>query len=964
MRVRLLGPAEIQAEDGSPVAVPGAKRRAVLALLALELGRCVPVERFFELLWGEHPPAQAKAALQGHVAALRKVLAGSPFTLLTRAPGYLLLGEPARVDVHAFRALAARAAADPDDAAAAELFGRALELWHGAPLADLPETELRHAFADELERDRRVALEAWAERLLRTGRGATAVPALEPAVRADWLHEPAAALLVRCLHQAGRPADALNVYHRARAGLAEELGAVPGAQLRAAFTAVLAEEPAQAAAATAPDEVPPQAATAAPRRPGAAGPAAPAPRLECQLPRLLPGFVGRTRESRRLDELCGADHDGDGIAVVIGPAGVGKTATVVRWAHAAARGFPDGLLHADLRGFDPAGPTDPAEVLARFLRALGVPEGEVPEDPVERGARYRELTGQRQLLVVLDDVRAARDVSELLPAGAGCATVVTSRNTLEDLVVTEGAVLLRLEALPAEDALALLGQLLGDERVRAEPAAARRLSALCDQLPLALRIAAARLSSQPSWTIAGLVAELEDERTRLPALDAQGGVSVRSALNLTHRHLDPEGARLLALLAVHPGGEVDVAAAAALLGTGPAAARRALGSLASYHLLTESSPGRFHRHDLVRVYGLELLDALAPDTGRLARARLLDHYLAATGHAAARLQPHLTEFGSPVEHPTPARPVLADVRAALAWFTTEEPAVRSLVDAAAAAGEHRRAWQLAHLANCLYYGAGRLTDRLSCLRSGLAAAVALGEPVPIALLESATARALGRHRPAEALALARQAAGRTAAPGGAAHVHSLTVLSLTLADHGDLADAVLASEQALALLRELGVREAGACTLAHAAGLRARSGDGVTALRYAREAGGLLAGHPEATFHLHARSAEAEALHLLGRPEESEHVWRQALEGCRTSGIAHVHALTRRQFADFLLARARPAEAAEHLAAAAELYTALGDSTAAADLAERLATIRGELAAQPAPAIPLASRIGRSARTA
>ncbi|MEV4615663.1 AfsR/SARP family transcriptional regulator [Kitasatospora sp. NPDC049258] len=952
MRVRLLGPAEIHAEDGGPVVVPGAKRRAVLALLALELGRCVPVERFFELLWGARPPAQARAALQGHVAALRKVLAGSPFSLLTQAPGYLLLGEPTRVDVHAFRALTARAGTTADDAAAAELLGAALDRWHGAPLSDLPETELRHAFAQELERDRRTALEAWAERLLRTGRGGAAVPALELEVRADWLHEPAAALLVRCLHQAGRPADALHVYHRARAGLAEELGLVPGAELRAAFAAVLAEEPDPA--------VPP-------RRPAGTGPTGTGRRSGCALPRLLPRFVGRDRESRRLDEICGPDHDGDGIAVVIGPAGVGKTATVVRWAHAAAAGFRDGRLYVDLRGFDPAGPTDPAEVLARFLRALGVPEGEVPEDPADRAARYRELTGQRQLLVVLDNVRAARDVAELLPAGPGCATVVTSRNTLEDLVVTEGAVLLRLEALPPDDALVLLGGLLTEERVRAEPAAARRLSALCDQLPLALRIAAARLSSQPSRTIADLVAELEDERTRLPALDAQGGASVRSALNLTHRHLDPQGARLLALLAVHPGDEVDVPAAAALLGAGPAAARRALGSLASYHLLTEAAPGRFHRHDLIRVYGRELLDALEPDTGRLARARLLDYYLAATLHGATRLQPHLAELGSPAEHHPPALPVLPDVRGALAWFAGEEPVVRSLVDAAAAAGgEYRRAWQLAHLANCLYYGAGRLTDRLSCLRSGLAAAARTGDQLPIALLESATARALGgRHRPAEALALAARAADRTAPLGGAAHVHTLTVLSLARADHGDLDGGVATSERALALLRELGVREAGACALAHAAGLRARSGDGATALRYAREARGLLAGHPEATFHLHALCAEAQALHLLGRAEESEQVWRRALESCRNSGTAHLQALTQRQFADFLLALARPAEAAEQLRAAARLHTGLGDTAAAAELADRLAAIRRELAAQPAAAaIPLASRIGRSARTA
>jgi hypothetical protein len=161
MRIRLLGPVELRREDGARVEVSGPKRRAVLALLSLELGRCVPLERLFELLWGDDPPAQARAALQGHVAALRKALDGSSFVLLTRTPGYELSGTPDDVDALRFDALAAEAATQ-DDAAASVLLERALGLWSGAALADLPDTELRTVLSDRLDDTRNAVMRACA----------------------------------------------------------------------------------------------------------------------------------------------------------------------------------------------------------------------------------------------------------------------------------------------------------------------------------------------------------------------------------------------------------------------------------------------------------------------------------------------------------------------------------------------------------------------------------------------------------------------------------------------------------------------------------------------------------------------------------------------------------------------------------------------------------------------------------
>jgi DNA-binding SARP family transcriptional activator len=931
MRIRLLGPVEFRREDGTPVAVAGPKRRAVLALLALEFGRSVPPERFFELLWGEHPPAQARAALQGHVAALRKSLLGSSFVLFTRAHGYELTGDPDAVDALRFEALAARAT-ELDDAASSAVFEEALGLWAGAALDDLPDTDLRGALADRLDDARSRVICEWAERRLRLGTGHAAIPALEQSVRADGLREPIVALLIRCLHQAGRRSEALAVYQHARARLDEELGVAPGPALEEA-AAALSNGAEQVTAGTGPR---------ASRGPSSAWATAVASHA-CALPRPPAGFVGREEESRWLDRECGPDRVGGGLAVIVGPAGAGKSATAVRWAHGVASGFPDGQLFADLRGFDPAGPVDPAETLGAFLRALGVAEYAVPEDPAARAVLFRERTLDRRLLLVLDNVRAAGDVTPLLPAGAGCATVITSRNRLEDLLVTEAAAALHLRALPTDDACALVKRLLTADRVDAEPEAAERLVELCERLPLALRIAAARLVARPTWSLSDLVEELSDEQTRLPTLDTQGTMSVRGALAMTYRHLPRQAARLLALLTVHPGAEVDLSSAAALLDADPPRARHALGSLAAYHLLTESAPGRYSRHNLIRLYGQELLAEQGDEARREAFARLLDHHLAATREAALRMQPLLAPLG-PLEVEPRSLPRPPDVRSALNWFRTEEPVIRALVGLAADQGEHERAWRLAQSANPLYYGAGQLTDRLSCLRAGLRAARISGAKRALAMMEASTAGALsGSGRIDEALDLSARAVARTGPSDGDLHVYALGAQALAAGLAGDLTAADRISGAALDLIRTSGYRQHADSTLSNAAALKGMAGDAEAALRYARETRELLADHPGATFQLSAMVNEAQALQILGRAEAAGRVWREALDLCRTAGSLQLHALIEHQYAEFHLRAGRAEEAIPHLRSAVSLYAARGESELADRLGRRLVTLESGL---------------------
>ncbi|WP_371493747.1 winged helix-turn-helix domain-containing protein [Kitasatospora sp. NBC_00374] len=935
MRIRLLGPVELRTGADGFTTPPGAQRRAVLALLALRLERVVPVDDFYELLWGEWPPASARAALQGHVAVLRKALAGSPFVLHTRSPGYLLTGPADEVDALRFEALAGLAAehaarrdrgagkangeddtdgTDGTDDLAIGLLEQALRLWRGRALADLPDTAPRRAVVDQLVQARTRALITWAGLRLRQGSGAAAVPVLEQTVRADGLREEVVALLVRCLHQAGRPADALAAYHRARGLLDRDLGIPPGPALQAALAEVLAGDGDSRPA-------PPRsgAARPAPAAPAPGRPDPPARATPRQLPRRPVDFVGRTAEWEWLDRVCGPDRTEGRPALVVGPAGAGKSATVAAWAHRVATGFPDGRLFADLRGFDPAGPADPTELLGRFLHALGVPASDVPADRAGRAALYRARTHGRRLLVVLDNALDAGQVTDLLPGGALCATVVTSRGSLEDLLVTEGAALLRLGALPDSDALRLLERSLTPARVQAEPAAAARLAELCDRLPLALRTAVARLAARPDWAIADLVAELADERTRLAALEADGVPGMSDALELTHRHLSPSAALLFTLLAAHPGREVDALACAALLGGEPAASRDALGELTAHHVLTETAPGRYGRSELVRLFGSQLLAEHPDGLQRLGTERLLDYYLEAVRRFGEHLEPGQDGYGERA-HPPAALPQAVGARGGLDWFRAEESAIRALVTTAAGT-DPPRAWRLAMSASALYYGSSRFSDWLECLRAGEHAAEACGDRIGTALLRGVLANALlGLERRQEAAEAARKALAGTSPGDGYPHIRALVSLAMAVAMLGNTAEATRLAATASALAGECGDPRQLSYALGYQAGVSLLAGDPESALRQAREARDLLPDHPAATIHLWSMLTEAHAMQTLGGHEAVELAWHRVLAACEEAGQLHMRAIAEQSFAAFLLARGREPEAVGRLRSALDRF--------------------------------------------
>ncbi|MDH6133744.1 DNA-binding SARP family transcriptional activator/tetratricopeptide (TPR) repeat protein [Kitasatospora sp. MAA4] len=942
MQILLLGPVELCAEDGTPLDIGGAKRRAVLAALALEFDRVVPVSGLMQLAWEGEPPPRARAALQGHIAALRKALGDQGLQLLTQDAGYLLTGDAQRIDVHRFETLVTRASATDEPRIKAGLLRDALDLWRGSPLADLPPTDCRETVVGRLHEQYLRVIEAWAECELGLGRGGRAIPVLDTAVRAEGLRESLVRVLVLCLYQDGRQAEALDVYHQARERLADELGVEPGRGLREAFEQVLRAVPVPSAAPPAASAALPVVVPAARPEPAPAG--RPVPR---QLPRAVGGFVGRTDAAQWLDEVEAAEPGEPALAVVVGPAGVGKTALVVRWAHRAAERYPDGQLFADLQGFDERAPEEPGTVLGGFLRALGVPDAELPAGCAERSALFAELTLDRRLLVILDNVRDADDVCPLLPAGGGCTTVVTSRSALTRLIAQEGGAWLSLPLLAPEEAVQLLAAAIGVNRVEAEPETARQLVDLCDRLPLALRLSASRLAARPGWPIAHLVHEIADEQGRPGNLEHPGGAGVAAAIGLTCRLLPGNAAQLFALLGAHPGAEADTYSAAALLGCGVVEARRALGSLAGRHLVNESRPGHYSRHSLVELYcQQQLAQQYGPTGQQLAVARLLDYHLAASAAAARQLSPYPWLLAGPVEHHPVDLPPMPTNAAALAWFADQEPIIRALVSTALEHGEADRVWRLTENCCTLYYHLGHQGRWKAAAAVGLRAAERAGDPRAVLQMNRVLGLAeVGARSTAAGLAHLESAVRAADGDDWRLRLPAVMTLGQGLLVAGQSASAVAPLEEAIRLANGAAEARTAAAAHYHLAGVLIAAGDPQAALDHTRQGQRLIRDCPEAD-QVWLVYTEARALHALGRAEEALVPARRALDLSDRHGPVSQEAEIRRLLARLLVSLGRRVEAADHLVRAVALLDAAPYS-ARSEARRELAALVEAVAARP-----------------
>jgi len=423
------------------------------------------------------------------------------------------------------------------------------------------------------------------------------------------------------------------------------------------------------------------------------GGGADSPQLRPLVPRQLPAavqhFTGRSAELRKLTGLM--RHFGPGrasaVSVIDGPAGVGKTALVVHWAHQVAERFPDGQLYVNLRGHDPAGaPASPGEALRGFLDAFGIPPAQIPVTLDAQAALYRTLLAGRRMLVIADNASDEQQVRPLLPGDGTNMVVVTSRSQLTGLAAVEGADRLCLKVFSEAEACQLLTSRLGTARLAGEQQATAELIDMCARLPLALSIAGARAAHADMFPSA-LVSELHEARNLLDAFsDSDSMASIRAVFSWSYDNLAGPAARMFRLLSVHPGPDISAQAAASLAGVTVAQARSLLDELAHANLLAEPVPGRFAFHDLLRAYAGELAARHEAGTEHAAaRRRVLDHYL----HTAHRAALQLTPSRGPISlAPLAARTRPEQIEGpeqALDWFTGEHLvllAVLGLADAA------------------------------------------------------------------------------------------------------------------------------------------------------------------------------------------------------------------------------------------------------------------------------------------
>ena len=420
------------------------------------------------------------------------------------------------------------------------------------------------------------------------------------------------------------------------------------------------------------------------------------------------------------------------IALVAGSGGLGKTSLAVHAAHRVRASFPDGQLYVDLLGAT-AHPLPPADVLARFLRDLGVDGRDIPAEDDERAARYRTVLAGRRMLVVLDNARDAAQVRPLLPGAASCAVLVTTRSRMPDLASTR---LVDLNVLDDDEALTLFTKVVGDERAAAEPEATAELLLACAGLPLAIRICAARLATRSGWTIRAMANRLRDEHRRLDELRV-GDLAVRASFQVSFASLPtsaPPGgiapADAFRMLGLWHGPSISSAAAAALFGTPEYLASDALETLVDAHLLESTSPDRYKFHDLLRVYSSEraVADLSEPDRDA-AIGRLLRWYVRTADAAATAVSPH--RYNMPLgrrPRMTWPRSASPPPRSALAWYDGERANLVAATRQAAESGLHDIAWRLPAPLFQIFNSRGNWADCIATHRIALDSARQAGRP--------------------------------------------------------------------------------------------------------------------------------------------------------------------------------------------------------------------------------------------
>lgn len=702
MHFNILGPLEAWDRDVK-LELGGVIQKRVLGALLLERGKLLTVSRLVDVVWGEEPPATASHQVRKAIADLRRRIPGGNEFLITTGPGYVVAPD-VQLDVVEFEGLVrqATAASDQDQfPEAVRLLGEALRLWRGPVLADVGGPVIE-AVAVTMEERYLTAVEQHSEFRLALGEASGLVSDLSDHVSRYPLRETLRYQLMLALYRSGRRAEALGEYGRARDHLGEELGVDPGPHLTRLNEAILREAPELMAPEPALQTAPSQ---------GAGHTSALSPQTPCTLPADLADFVGRAKELNWLLQNARDRRSHSHIVAIDGMGGTGKTSLAVRAAYLLSAEYPDGQLYVDLCGYSSEAPLSVSDALELLLLAFGLRPERIPEDVVSRTVLWRSVVADKRLLILLDNAAEAFVVSSLVPTSPGCLVVVTSRARL---IALDGAAWISIDIMTSEESELLVAELLGAQRVSSDPNVVAELAVLCGHLPLALRIATARLSNRQLWTPRYLVERLRDEHRRLDELSlGKRGVSI--TLRLSYQVLPEDCRTAFRILALHPGREIDVFSAAALLGLDVKDAENNLELLLDSHLLRQPAIGWYAYHDLVSSFARSLHESRVSDgsdsqgdpesadhsTAEPVR-RLADYYLLATENACHLLFPGRTDRPFGVKQSTSIRlPPLDGVDAAQAWFDREHRTAISVITLAMKHGYFRRAVGL--IRNTVFY---------------------------------------------------------------------------------------------------------------------------------------------------------------------------------------------------------------------------------------------------------------------
>ncbi|GAA2457507.1 tetratricopeptide repeat protein [Streptomyces macrosporus] len=654
-----------------------------------------------------------------------------------------------------------------------------------------------------------------------------------------------------------------------------------------------------------------------------------------QLPLRPAGFVNRRADLDALDDVLGALLSGDGrgaavVSAVAGAPGVGKTALALHWAHGMRDRFPDGDLYVDMQGYGPGPALTPLRALDTFLRALDTPADSIPETVEERSALFRSLLAGKRVLVVIDNASSSAQVRPLIPADGECFTVVTSRSALPGLVAREGAARVTLDVLSPDESVELLSRFVGPAKVREEPTEALRLAELCGHLPIALRVVGERASNRPRLTLGELVAELEDEQARLDALASQEDElsDTRAAFSWSYRALDPDLRKAFRHLGLHPGPDIGVGAAAALIGCPIPVARRRLRALADVNLVQEVFTNRFRMHDLLRAYALERTAAEdRQDERSRAVRRGLTWYLLVTDMCRRSVLPHSAEVPLVPAHEVEIGAPFGDSAEAWSWFDAERVNVLAALRQAADHGQLDIVWKLALAVSGPLELRSYWSDWENGLRMGLSAARTLGdafgEAASLLVLGDASWRtgrlddAFGQYRDASHIAhdipvpwiegFARRGMG---------------LLEKERERYGEALDHF---EAALRVFRDSGHRRGEGMSLLSMAECARLLGNPEKAVDHGERALRIFREIDDAWTLAWGRLAHAPGLVEVGRGDDAEACLERALDTFGAFGDRRSEAASLAALGDVCERLGKRDEARSHRAAAADLYEALSD---------------------------------------